>query len=256
MRSRLSPPELTRGDALFLDFDGTLVQFADRPDRIRVDPALPRLLARLQRALEGAVAVVTGRRLESIDRYLAPLKPYGAGLHGAELRDAQGHEDRSRDIGAALRRAAAELRRRYEHDPEVWLEDKGGALALHYRAAPQRAPECLRIARALAEEHGLSMLVGKQVAELRPPGVDKGAAIQALMTRPPFQRRRPVFAGDDATDEDGFAAVEAMGGVSVKVGDGPTGARYRLADEAETRRWLEGSLAALEVRLPPAEFRA
>jgi trehalose 6-phosphate phosphatase len=237
------PAPLT-GDswALFLDVDGTLLDIADAPDLVHVDRALLDLLGSAQRAAGGALALVSGRSIAGLDSLFAPLVLPVAGLHGAERRDAAGHVYRRRR-DPALAAAARELHAWCESRPGTLLEDKHGSIALHYRLAPADAPRVREAARAALERlgEGYVLLEGKCVVELRPSGTSKAHAIEAFMAEPPFAGRRPVFVGDDVTDEDGFRWVAQAGGIAVIVGGcGPTSAAFRLADVAAVKDWLAG----------------
>jgi len=238
-----SPPLLSARDALFLDFDGTLTDIVARPELVHIDPYLVPLIERAQRLLGGALAVISGRPLREIDDYLLPLQLPGAGQHGGELR-VHGNATPKRRIWPGMASAAAAVQQRYGEDRELRIENKGAALALHYRAAPQRAEECESALREIAEHFGLAVMVGKMVVELRPHGLHKGVAVEAFLERPLFNGRRPVFVGDDTTDEDGFAVVQARGGYGVKVGEGESCARYRLSDVDAVHRWLAESADA------------
>lgn len=246
------PPLLASRDALFLDFDGTLTEIAARPDQVYIESSLLALLERVRHLLGGAVAIITGRPLREIDAYLMPLQLPGAGQHGAELR-VRGNETARRRSWPEVAQAAAQLTKRFAGDPELILEDKGAAVALHYRAAPQREDECVAAMRELAQQHRLDLMLGKMVVELRPRGQNKGVAVTTLLARPLFSARQPVFVGDDTTDEDGFARVQALGGYGVKVGAGQSCARYRLDTVADVHRWLGDSAEA--VLGPPSERR-
>lgn len=238
------PPLLTARDALYLDFDGTLTDIAPRPDAVAIAQSLPPLLDALRMHLGGAVAIVTGRRLDDIDIWLAPLRLAGAGLHGAELRrtpDADSHEHRV----PAAPLLARSLLERFGSDPRLLVENKGASVALHFRAAPERGDECSAAMTELATAHGLATVAGKMVVEARPPGIDKGGAIRALASHPPFRGRRPVFVGDDVTDEDGFAAAQAAGGIGIKVGAPAGSARYNCGDVGAVHAWLDASLLHL-----------
>jgi trehalose 6-phosphate phosphatase len=239
-----APPLLAPHQALFLDFDGTLTEIAPRPGDVVVHAEVPALLAALARRLGGALAIVTGRSLADLDPKLAPARLPAAGQHGAELRPRPGGELRLR-APAGIATLARRLRERFDADPRVLVEDKGAAVALHYRQAPERALECLQAMRALAAPWpGLEIVTGKRVVEARGCGADKGVALDALMGEPPFAGRQPVFVGDDRADEDAFAAVRAAGGYGIKVGDGATLARYRCAGVADVRAWLRASAQA------------
>ncbi|HEX9706032.1 MAG TPA: trehalose-phosphatase [Steroidobacteraceae bacterium] len=238
------PPLLTAAAALYLDFDGTLAAFAPHPDGVTVDESLGTLLAGLRERLGGAVALVTGRTLASLDALIAPNRYPGAGVHGLELRL---HEDGATHgvEPAAAASLARELRQRFADDPRIVIEDKGAAVALHYRRARGRADECIAAMRELVESTDLEVITGHAVVEARPPGVDKGGALRSLSASPPFADRWPVFVGDDVTDEDGFRAAAELGGFGVKVGPGASIARYRIAAVGGVYDWLRASLAAL-----------
>ena len=231
--------------ALFLDFDGTLVDFAPRPDAVRPEPGLVPALGRVAEALGRALAVVTGRPIGEIDHWLDSRIAAVAGVHGAERRSADGRL--MPPAGAApppgeVARARARLAAVAAANDGVVFEDKGSCFALHFRAVPERRKACEDPVRALAlESAAFEVLGGASVVELRPRGVHKGAAIAAFMAEPPFAGRTPVFVGDDVTDEDGFRTVNAMGGVSVLAGPArPTAARHRLPDVASVVAWLRG----------------
>ena len=240
-RPRHAPPLLEPHHALFLDFDGTLTELAPRPDAVVVDPALPRLLEALAQRLGGALAIVTGRALADLDPKLAPAQLPAAGQHGAELRLRPGGRVQLR-APAGIGTIARRLRERFEDDARVLVEDKGAAVALHFRLAPERALECRQALRTLVEPWpDLEVVSGKLVVEARGRGADKGLALLALRAEVPFAGRSPVFVGDDRTDEDAFVAIARSGGYGIKVGDGPTAARYRCAGVADVHTWLKAS---------------
>lgn len=244
-KTRPGPPPPPRLDwAYFLDVDGTLIDIADTPDAVHVDDALLALIARLQRASGGAVALVSGRALSFLDHRLGALHLPVAGQHGLERRDASGRvwmHAAPPAARSAIKAALAPVLARY---PGLLLEDKGLTLALHYRLAPQLAAYAHRLMARLAAaaNAGLEVQRGRRVAEIKPAGMDKGAAVAAYLAEPPFARRRPVFIGDDLNDEHGFAEVNRLDGISIKVGKGASCARYRLADVAAVRRWLGEAL--------------
>lgn len=238
------PPLLEPDAALFLDFDGTLAEFAQHPDGVSIDAGLPALLADLRARLGGAVAVVTGRTLAGLDA-IAPLPAVaGAGLHGLELRFETGHTVSSANPDGASR-IAGRLRQQFEADPRIVVEDKGAAVALHWRQAPERAAECIAAMKQAAAAPEFEILRGHAVVEARPRGTNKGAALAALAKHGSFAGRRPVFVGDDVTDEDGFRAAALLGGYGVKVGPGETAARYRMTGVGEVHDWLAASRDAL-----------
>ncbi|MBV9076839.1 MAG: trehalose-phosphatase [Methylobacteriaceae bacterium] len=237
--------------ALFLDFDGTLVEIAPSPDAVTVPRDLPAILARLRGRLGGALAIVSGRPIVDLDRYLPELD--ASGLHGLERR-AGGVMDRP-DL-PDLAPEIARLRERFASVPGALVEDKGIGVAVHWRRAPEAEAEARAAIFELAQRLGPPYRVqdGKAVCELVAGAAHKGDGIRALMREPPYRGRRPIFAGDDRTDEAGFAAVRELGGVGVKVGAGPTGAAHRVASVADLAKilaaWAVGGVA-LE-RLPAA----
>jgi trehalose 6-phosphate phosphatase len=224
--------------AYFLDVDGTLLGIMPRPEDVIADEGLLTLLARLAQAADGALALVSGRTIGDIDRIFAPLIFPAAGLHGAEIRFPDGRRRLSNGLKDAVRRPVADF---VAQRPGLRLEDKGAALAVHFRQAPELGAEVLEFLRLLAQESGLAVQEGKMVAELKEGRHDKGKGIEALLACTPFCGRTPVFAGDDVTDESGFRLVNARGGISVRAGaDGfASEASYRLQGPDEMRRELE-----------------
>ncbi|RST54523.1 trehalose-phosphatase [Variovorax sp. MHTC-1] len=232
-----TPPRLTPDAALFLDFDGTLVAIAETPEAIDVPSALVPLLSDLSDLLDGALAVVSGRQIDVLDRFLAPLRLPAAGEHGVQRRDAEGRmqEQRAPDLKLVLD-TANELARVYEG---LLVERKHAAIALHYRLAPQLEAVCRdALLRVIDGQPQLELLHGKFVFEVKPAGVNKGIAIDAFLREAPFAGRMPVFAGDDTTDESGFAIVQPRGGVAIKVGSGPSLALHRLDSPRAVFEWL------------------
>lgn len=231
--------------ALFLDVDGTLLEIAPTPDAVTVPTGLVPLLGGVARRLDGALALLSGRPLAELDTLLAPLRPAAAGVHGAELRRADGEIVRAAPappLDPAVRRSLAVL---LADLPGVRIEDKGSAVACHYRAAPEAEPRVKAAALAvLRAEPGLAILEGRMVVELRREGADKGRALRALMEAPPFAGRLPVAVGDDVTDLDAFRAAEALGGCGLAVGRTLAPTRACVFDgPAAVQAWL-GRLAA------------
>jgi trehalose 6-phosphate phosphatase len=186
------------------------------------------------------VAIVSGRPIMGIDRWMAPLELPVAGIHGAERRRADGEVDRM--PLAPLHSAVTTAERLAAQHPGLRVERKGLAVALHYRQAPDLEAMCRSaMAQAVADEPSLHLLHGKKVIEVLPRGVSKGQAIEAFLREPPFAGRHPIFIGDDVTDEDGFAVVQRAGGVSIKVGEGHSVAAYRLGSAAGVRHWLHAA---------------
>lgn len=230
--------------AVFLDFDGTLVELAERPDLVVVPRDLPRTLERLKHRLDGALAIVTGRPLDALDDFMAPVRLPAAAAHGTQRRKSDGSLVQPPiSIQSASRQIADRLRPLVQSEPRLVLEQKVGAVALHYRQAPDLEDRCRAVIRDAAAAVGEFVVVeGKKVFEARPAGIDKGAAIAQFMRELPFRSRLPVFLGDDRTDEDGFAAVVGLGGFAIKVGAGATVAAHRLPDVDAVGR-LIGDLA-------------
>lgn len=225
--------------ALFLDFDGTLAEIVEDPEAVEVDARTRDAVMGLATRLDGAVAVVSGRSIETLDRFLHPLTLPSAGLHGLERRRPDG-----RIVRPGVTEAIETLRGRLAGPVKragLDLEDKGLALVVHYRRRPELEPEAHRIVdEAMAGLDGLHAVRGKMVIEVKPDTSDKGEAVRVFMAAPPFEGRVPVFVGDDVTDEDGFRAAQALGGLGVKVGEGETLARHRAASVTEIALWLRG----------------
>ena len=229
--------------ALFLDFDGTMVDIAPQPHAVQVPGGLIGALRNLQDYLQGAVAVISGRPIAQLDEYLQPVRLPLAGIHGAERRGADGamhflNTHPLDHVEAAARALAAQ-------HPGLLVEDKRSSMALHYRQRPDLEEVCLAtMQRAVEESPGLTLLRGKMVVEAKPGGASKGHAIEDFLREPPFAGRSPVFIGDDITDEVGFSTVQRLGGIGLKVGDGPSVAWRRIADPATLRRELGAAVAA------------
>ncbi len=234
-------PEPRADWALFLDFDGTVVEIAPTPDAVRVQEPLPSLLVALREALGGAVAIVTGRPIAQIDAFLGAAVPAVAGLHGLEKRTADGATVSPPSPNDELSGLRALLEDFAATRPGVLVENKKHSLALHYRLDPSLKHACGEVLNAVLNRdlEGWEIVEGKMVFEIRPRGFTKGTAIEAFMGEAPFLGRTPVFCGDDTTDEDGFAAVNARGGVSVLVGDrSATRAAVRVDTVGELLDWL------------------
>lgn len=227
--------------AYFLDIDGTLIDFQDSPASVSTVSAQRLALARLRRRAGGALAIVSGRSIADIDRIFHGTQVAVAGQHGAERRNARGRYTRVITGGESLIRVRDRLAEVVTRHPGLLLEDKGASLALHYRRTPRLAGYAHRLVRAQLSLLGdaFCVQVGKRVVELKPAGRDKGMAVLAFMRELPFRGRRPVFVGDDATDEFAFQTVNALGGVSVKVGVGTTAASVRLSGVEAVWKWLE-----------------
>ena len=240
-------PDPTRFDmartAFFFDFDGTLADIVDDPWEARLKPAVRDCLAALHEAAGGALAIVSGRPIASLDEQLHPLHLPLAGVHGQERRAADGNMQRAEIDQNLMAATTARVEAFVSEHSGLVAERKPGSVALHYRRRPELADQC----RALAEElvgarPGLKLLHGKMVFELKMGANTKADAIAAFMGEAPFAGRRPVFAGDDLTDEDGFRELVRWDGLSIKIGAGPTAAICRVGGIEEFRSWL-GRLA-------------
>lgn len=236
------PPHLTlEGAALFLDLDGTLAPIVERPQDVGPDPRRSGLLDRLAEGLDGRLAVVSGRSLDDIDRILEGKVMCVSAIHGLVRRDARGvvGEAPPHPGIAPARKALNDFA---AGDPRLIVEDKSLSLTIHYRLAPDRAGEAVGLAERLATVTGLTLQPGDMVMELRTPGASKGDSIRAFMTEAPFNGARPIFLGDDMTDEHGFFAVRQLGGHGILIGpQRRTTATFRMEDVEATLNWLEGA---------------
>lgn len=242
--SAKGPPPLLPLDriALFLDFDGTLVELAPRPGDVVVHADLPPVLERLLLGLDGALAVVSGRPLEDLDRLLAPLHLPAAGTHGGEIRQSAGGtvqmigEALPADLKDRLNDVVKELQAQWHG---ILLEDKISAVAVHYRLAPAAEPALRAALEALPLPEHWEILPGHCMYEIRRQAQNKGAALRSMCAGLPFAGRLPVMVGDDRTDLDGIAAAVGWGGQGIAVGglEAP-GAAWALPDVAAVQDWL------------------
>jgi trehalose 6-phosphate phosphatase len=240
-KSRLHRPPVPRLNwAYFLDVDGTLIDIADTPQEVFVGQALLDLIANLHQACGGALALVSGRMISDLQARTKLLQLPMAGLHGLERRDSTGRlwiHAAPPTAKGAIKDALEPMLARHSG---LLLEDKGLTLALHYRQAPGLAAYVHRLMGLLVALHGpgLELQRGKFVVEIKPAGINKGTAVAEYLAESPFKGRRAVFIGDDQNDEHGFSAVNAQGGISIKVGKGPSCAHFRLPDVAAVHQWL------------------
>jgi len=230
-----------RNIALFLDVDGTLLEIAKTPNDVKVPAALRNTL-QLARARDGgALALISGRAIVELDQLFAPNVFAAAGLHGLERRSFRGQVTRPHVDSELLNPSRERLNQLTTQYRGLLLEDKGTALALHFRLAPER--EAI-VQASMAElmtnlSDGFTLRKGKCVLEITPTGYTKGTAIEAFMKEEPFAGRTPVFIGDDVTDEDGFDAVNAMHGYSIRVGHpAKTSAKFNFGSESAVVAWL------------------
>jgi len=231
--------------ALFLDVDGTLLEIAPTPDGVVVPDGLSDILARVAKALDGAVAILTGRQLSEIDQLLTPLRLAGSGVHGSEMRAAPGEPIES-DSDVVPQALIDELHEHAREWPGVLIEPKGPGLAIHYRQALDLKPVLAAQLQESLERHrngdggDLVLCGGRKLFEIVPSGHSKGTALTTIAALPHFQGRMPVMIGDDVGDESAFAAAERLGGAGLKVG----GEHFSHADcdfsgPAGVRDWLE-----------------
>ena len=227
-----------RRSALLLDMDGTLIDLAPTPDAVVVEPGLTDALTRLRTALGGALAVVTGRPIETVDRLLCEAPGAVAGEHGAAVRHAPNEPVERPDLPVPPESWLAAAAALADAFPGALLERKSRGFALHYRLAPDAEPVFQSVLRAFVETGtGFQLLPAHKLWEVRPLGADKGVAVKRLMERAPFQGRLPVFIGDDVTDEDGMEVARQMGGAGFRVD-------ATFGDPAGVRDWLARSAAA------------
>ncbi|MDY4313845.1 trehalose-phosphatase [Pectobacterium actinidiae] len=223
--------------AFFFDIDGTLADICQRPEQVKIPAERLRLLTRLS-FMSGAMAVISGRSMVDIDHLLSPLKCPAAAVHGAQKRYACGTLWQSetylpKKLLQQLRLLAADF-------PGVCLEKKAQiAMTIHFRACPESGDDVrMRVKRLIADYPQFALQPGKEVVEIKPREVDKGAALHEFMGQPPFLGRIPVFVGDDLPDEVGFSAAQTLGGIGIKVGQGETCASHRLASPESVENWL------------------
>lgn len=246
------PPDLDPTNALFLDFDGTLIDIAATPESVVVPPGLPELLGSLHGLLGGAIAIVTGRSLGFVDSLLEPFVSAAAGEHGASLRFPDGHvEEMPKGLAVpdAWREALEAATHRWAG---VLIEPKPHGVAVHFRLAPERGNDVWRLVRALVpQDHPWFRLIpAREAVEIGPRGTSKGVAVERLMVHQPFQGRRPIFIGDDFTDEAGMEAAREFGGQGLRV------AEVFGGEPAVVRAWLGREAGRLADRITSAVVSA
>lgn len=228
--------------AILLDIDGTLLDFAPTPREVQVPASLRATLQRLYEKTGGAVALVSGRSLDDIGLLFAPLELPAVGGHGAELSLSPGADTgavRPGPLDARVKRKLAQVR---ELGPGVLLEDKAHSLAIHYRLAPNKEEAVRAAVEAICAsfpEGLLEILPGNKVIEIKQSGFDKGTAVRELMRYPPFEGRRPIFIGDDTTDEMVFPVLPEFDGTGFSVGRRVAGAAGCFDSPSDVRSWLE-----------------
>ncbi len=240
--ARTADPALTTDAALFLDVDGTLLDIAERPGAVLIPPPLVSALARAEERLCGAVALISGRTIDEIDRLFSPLRLRASGVHGAEMRFDPEEEPRvlptAHAVPESLTDLVAESLRAF---PGLLIEQKTYSLAVHYRAAPETGPQVRAILQRVIDNEAdgaIGIFDAHCAFELRLPGFDKGGAITTFLESEPFVGRIPIFVGDDTTDETGFAVVAARGGCAYAVGRWRPGANGLFESPTAVRAWL------------------
>jgi trehalose 6-phosphate phosphatase len=234
--------------ALFLDLDGTVLDITAVPTDVSAPAGLSATLYQLQQTLGGAVAILTGRKIEEVDRLLAPTRLIAAGVHGAEVRlEPEGAiKAISASVPAPLVMAVERLA---QSIPGVFVEHKGVAIAVHYRLVPAMEPVLEAELRGLLDAHTNRLVLsrGRRVLELTPQTSSKATALERLMQEPPFRGRRPVMIGDDQPDEAALDIAVSLGGMGLKVaGEHFQGGGTYFTGPAQVRRWLEDLAMTLE----------
>ncbi|MCO6390789.1 trehalose-phosphatase [Aliihoeflea aestuarii] len=225
--------------AIFLDFDGTLADIVDHPDDVHLPGEMIEALDMLAKRTSGALAIVTGRPIEQIDRLLSPLVLPVAGVHGMARRAFDGKLHTADHDPSVFAEVQARMTHLHTEHADTMIEIKPGSIAFHYRRRPDLSETVAELVHeALGDLDGIDILHGKMVVEVKTGHANKGSAIRAFMEEPPFADRVAVFAGDDVTDEFGFQAVAEIGGVAIKIGSGETRAKLRTDTPAEFRDWL------------------
>lgn len=235
------PPVPPAPFCLFLDFDGTLVELCDHPGAVVVPADLRATLAALAERLDGALALVSGRSVADLATRIAPLQLPLGGVHGLERLGADGRRLDNGNCPPSLEAAKRAVHELVTADPRLFAEDKGSAVALHYRMAPDRGGDVETWMRHQCQRIGppARLQYGKAVVELVLGEGTKADAVSDFLAETPFRDRNPIFVGDDTTDEPALQRVNELGGVAIHVGDrGDTCAPYRLPDVAAVHDWL------------------
>ena len=231
---------------LFLDVDGTLLDLAATPDSVEVPPGLRTGLAAVERRLDGALALVSGRPIAELDQLFAPLVLPASGVHGAEIRRSVNAPSQCLPGTRLPDRAWHDLLRLIETFPGAFAENKRVGFAVHHRAEGAAVAELAALLRDFAARLApfeLELSAGHRVFEMRPARFDKGTAIRSFMADGRFAGRRPVFIADDRMDEAGFTAALTLGGLAFSVGTALPGLSGWFARPAAVRAWLERLVA-------------
>jgi trehalose 6-phosphate phosphatase len=240
------PPQAPRFDldraTIFLDVDGTLLDLAPTPLEVSVPARLRNALAALKVRLGGALAFISGRPIAEIDRIFHPLRLPAVGGHGAEIRFARDTEIQRSRIATLDNDLRHEFAQIVQLDPGILVEDKGFSIAIHYRLSPQFGGEVMKHVATICRHErcaSLEVLPGKLVVEIKPSGYDKGTGLRELMSVSPFSSRKPVFIGDDITDQAAFAVLPDFDGIGFSVGGAVPGATFNFDGPQDVRLWLE-----------------
>ena len=239
------------GVALFLDIDGTLLEISDKPALVTVNDNLKRLIFKLERCLNGAVAFISGRTILEVDQLFNPLRLATSGKHGAERRDTLGQTSIAKyNASIITTHTVKTLQKFVNKNPGTMLEDKRQTLALHYRLKPQIEKKATDLINCLISDHTeLELLKGKMVLEIKPKATHKGTAIAQFMKEHPFAGKTPFFFGDDASDEDGFQVINSINGISVCVNPQLNSiAKFKLDTVSSVIDWLESLIKELKER--------
>jgi trehalose 6-phosphate phosphatase len=236
------PDTADRHWAWFLDVDGTLLELEARPELVSADARLLRLLEGLHGNYAGAVALISGRSLAQLDRIFGDMPLAAAASHGLEQRFPDGTVlHRASEVPAG---SVARITEFADKHPGLLVEQKPFSIGVHYRTRPELETVVLETMEKIQAEldNGARLMRGKMVVEIMAAGANKGSAIRSFMLTPPFKGRLPVFIGDDVTDEYGFAAVNELGGMSIRVGSiTASAAKWQLRNVADLRGWLHSA---------------
>ncbi|MEO0912568.1 MAG: trehalose-phosphatase [Pseudomonadota bacterium] len=232
----MHPPRISPAThAICLDFDGTLVDIASAPDAIKIPATLPRLLATLHKATNGALALISGRNVADLRHHLPTFPGTIIGSHGAERSDGPDAPITTPNLPDA----SAPITEIHARAAGLRVEEKPHGAVLHYRAEPHRAEEAHATMAEIAANHpGFTLQQAKMAWELHPKGISKDRALKTLFEAPPFQHRTPIFAGDDTTDEPALALTAQMGGIAIRIGGGASHAPFHLATPTAMLAWL------------------
>ncbi len=241
---------LDRDIALFLDVDGTLLEFSEKFNEIKADKELVNNLNQIQFLIKGSIALISGRQIEDLDNIFFPLQLPAAGQHGLEIRKQKGIIEVLTRINLP-EKILSSLKRLKDKNHGIVLEYKKNSIAIHFRAAPSLENKIKKYVSQLLEgEQNFDFIKGNKVIEIKPNFLNKGTAISNFMNEEPFLKKLPVFIGDDTTDEDGFKYVNSIQGISIKVGENKNSlAKYKLKSVSEVNFCLNKLIVKLKNNL-------